>query len=124
VRHRNNLREASGKERILSWARAGHVIHQDDWYSYGADGGSPIKAVRSRISELESDEGYGFHHTTRPDGTVEYRLAYVPEPVLPRASEPQLAVVDLVDDVDEVPADQLALELGELEPPAPTRAAA
>jgi hypothetical protein len=69
---------ASQRDRLLSWARAGHVIHQDDWYSRGADGGRAIRAVRSRIPELEA-LGYGFDHTTRPDRTTEYRLAYVPE---------------------------------------------
>ena len=95
-------------ERILSWAQAGRVIHQDDWYNAGADGGPPIKAVRSRISDLEHD-GYGFHHTTRPDGTVEYRLAYAPPPRPPAES-----VVDFED---------LGEQLGLALPPAPLNAA-
>lgn len=65
-------------ERILRWALAGRVLHADEWYNAGPDGGSAIKALRSRVSQLES-EGYGFNHTRRPDGMVEYRLAYVPE---------------------------------------------
>jgi hypothetical protein len=86
VRPRHRQREASHKARIRSWALAGHVIHQDDWYNAGADGGGPIKAVRSRISELER-EGHGFHHHHRPDGSVEYRLARVPEVELPEELE-------------------------------------
>lgn len=100
----------SHAERILAWAIAGHVVHQDDWYNRGADGGSAIKAVRSRISELEA-EGYGFHHTRRPDATVEYTLAYVPEPRAPRPPEEPCEPTG--DD-----ATQLALELGEIEPQA------
>ena len=69
---------ASQSARIADWAM-GHVIHQDDWYAAGADGGAPIKAVRSRVSELERERGFGFHHIRRPDGTVEYRLAHVPD---------------------------------------------
>lgn len=107
---------ASHRDRLLSWALAGHVIHQDDWYARGADGGRPIKAVRSRIPELEA-LGYGFDHTTRPDRTTEYALAYVPERPAPRTPRPEPADVADVDDLE-----QLALELG---PRAPsTRAAA
>lgn len=71
-------RRTTHKARILAWAKAGHVIHQDDWYFTAPDRAGAIKAVRSRICELEAD-GYGFHHTARPDGTIEYRLAYLPE---------------------------------------------
>jgi hypothetical protein len=81
VRQRNLTREASHKARLLKWAIAGNPLHADDWYVRGADGGSAIKALRSRIPELERD-GYGFHHRRLPDGTIEYRLAYVgPAPV-------------------------------------------
>lgn len=116
MRQRNKGREASHKERILTWARAGHVIHQDDWYSNGADGGGPIKSVRSRIPELESD-GYRFHHTTRDDGSVEYRLAHVPEP----------QGRDYVDDrvtaaggAQDLAAEQLPLELADAPAPSST----
>jgi hypothetical protein len=112
----------SQRDRLLAWARAGHLIHQDDWYNRGADGGSPIKAVRSRIPELEA-LGYGFDHTTRPDRTIEYRLAYVPDRPTPRPRS-ELAAVAEAGDPDEQAVDQLALALGELEPPAPSRAAA
>lgn len=90
-------RRAFQCERILAWALAGHVIHQDDWYTTGADGGGAIKAVRSRISELQTQQGYGFDHTRRADGTTEYRLAHVPELAAHRAPEPELAAVGDVD---------------------------
>jgi hypothetical protein len=108
-------------ERLVAWAHGGGTLHQDDWFFAPApDGGSAIKAVRSRISQLES-EGFGFHHTRRPGGSVEYRLAYMPERPAPRAPEPELPAVT---DVDELPVDQLALELGEVEPPASSARAA
>jgi hypothetical protein len=92
---------ASQRERILSWALAGYVLHQDDWYSRGADGGPPIKAVRSRIPELEA-MGYGFDHTTRLDRTMEYRLRYSPDPERAAAATPEsLVSVSEVDDVEE-----------------------
>lgn len=109
---------ASQRERILSWARRGHVIHADDWWpGPGPDGGPGVRAVRSRIPELEA-LGYGFDHTARPDHTIEYHLAYVPEHPAPRAAAaPESADVAAVDDIE-----QLALEFG---PSAPsTRAAA
>lgn len=81
------------RERILTWALAGRVVHQDDWYNGGADGGSAIKAVRSRICELEAD-GYRFHHFRRMDGTREYKLAHVPAPPAARAPEPETDDVD------------------------------
>lgn len=91
------------RERILRWALSGRVLHQDDWHAAGADGGSRITAVRSRVADLEA-EGYGFHHLRRPDGSVEYRLTYVPE----RAAAPPPAERDV--DVDPG-SEQLALEL-------------
>lgn len=104
--------QGSNTDRLLRWALAGHVIHQDDWYSRGADGGYPIKAVRSRIPELER-LGYGFHHTARPDGTTEYRLAYVPEPCA--SIEPEL---DAAGDVEE--RTEPLFDAEDLEPPAPS----
>jgi hypothetical protein len=110
MRPRNKRREASQKHRLLAWARAGHPLHQDDWYVRGPDGAGPIKALRSRISELEREDGYGFHHFRRVDGTVEYRLAHVPEPapVEQLADHPR----------DELPPEPL-FELA-ASPPAPT----
>lgn len=102
---------ASGKrrtqsDRILSWARAGRVLHQVDWWIAGADGGPPIRALRSRVSDLEA-EGFGFHHYRRPDGTVEYRLAHEPDPPAARSAPAVATVEDL--DVDK--GEQLELEL-------------
>jgi hypothetical protein len=93
-------RARTQRDRILDWAIAGHVLHQDEWYNRGADGGSPIKAVRSRISELEAD-GFGFHHTRRDDGSVEYRLAHVPERPAAAAPGPLVESVSEADDVEE-----------------------
>lgn len=91
---------ASQQERILSWGRAGHVIHQDDWWPPpGPDGGDGIRAVRSRIPELEA-AGYGFDHTTRLDRTMEYRLRYSPDPERAAAAAPE-SLVDSVSEVDE-----------------------
>lgn len=117
---------ASQCDRILSWAFAGHVIHQDDWWpGPGADGTGGIRAVRSRISQLEG-EGYGFHHTTRPDRTMEYRLAYVPKRRAPSLAEPQpgdeLAreALESVRARDADVGEQLPLDLEAPDPPAPS----
>jgi hypothetical protein len=85
MRLRNEPREATQNARILAWARAGRIVHQDDWYNAGADGGGPVKAVRSRIAQLER-QGYGFHHTRRRDGTTQYELADDPGGALSRSS--------------------------------------
>lgn len=87
-KRRDREREASQNERLISYALPGRVLHQDDWYRDGADGKGPVKALRSRISQLEREHGYGFHHHRRPDGTVEYRLAYVPDAAPPRPRSP------------------------------------
>jgi hypothetical protein len=92
---------ASQRERILSWALAGHILHQDLWWpGPGADGGPGIRAVRSRIPELEA-AGYGFDHTRRFDRTIEYRLAYVPERPAVAARAPVVDSVSEVKDVEE-----------------------
>jgi hypothetical protein len=81
---------ASHRDRILAWAIAGHVIHQDDWWpGPGPDGGPGIRAVRSRIPEIEA-AGFAFDHRARADRTTEYRLAYVPERPVTHTPAPEL----------------------------------
>jgi hypothetical protein len=104
---------ATQVQRLLSWALAGHALHQDPWYFEPTpDLGPAIKALRSRIPELEA-AGYGFDHRMRPDGTIEYRLAYVPERM--PAPEPELSGADELEELTEP-----MFDAEHLEPPAPS----
>jgi hypothetical protein len=71
-------RRLSQNARVLRFAREGRWLRQNEWWDRGADGESrPIKALRTRVSELEA-LGYRFERRWGTDGLREYRLVYMP----------------------------------------------
>jgi hypothetical protein len=74
------MSKPSHATRLLRYARGGRVLDQDSWYhSPAPDGLGAIKAVRSRISELER-RGYVFEHRRRARGPMfEYVLVAEPQ---------------------------------------------
>ena len=90
-------------ERLLRHARQGYPLNQNDWWDDPPDGGSPIKALRSRVAELES-RGYVFRHVCRRGRLTEYWL--VQEPGAQREGAAPIAPALPEDDG----AERLALE--------------
>jgi hypothetical protein len=77
-RARRTRRFTDDHRRLVAYAELGHAIDQNDWWSDAPDGKGSLKAVRTRISELELEFGYGFHHRRRPGRTMLYVLAHTP----------------------------------------------
>jgi hypothetical protein len=73
-------------ERLLRHARDGHPLDQNDWWNETPDGGPPIKALRTRVSNLEA-RGYVFSHVVRRGRLAEYRLLAKPGDVQPEAEQ-------------------------------------
>jgi hypothetical protein len=76
-RRRTELREA--ERRLVAYATAGHELHADDWFPLAPDGGDPIRALRTKISQLELELLYGFNRRGRPNGTCGYVLVHTPD---------------------------------------------
>jgi hypothetical protein len=100
-------------ERVLRWAKAGRVLDQREWFTAGADGGSAITAVRTRVSELEA-KGYRFRHVLRRGQLAQYWLVSEPPDVQPQSTGEVAARTSVVAEIE-----QLALEL----PPGPSTSA-
>jgi hypothetical protein len=96
-------------ERLLRHARAGLPLDQADWWSSPPDGLAPIRALRSRIPDLER-QGFAFRHVLRPGRLAVYWLIGEPSDHVQPEAEHQ---------VDDDAAEQLALAS-----PSPTPAAA
>lgn len=90
-------------ERLLAWARKGNRLHQDDWWNETPDGLGPIKALRTKISQIEA-RGYQFDHVYRRGRLAEYRLVAEPCDEPPRDTDEAAARTSVVE-IDE----QLAL---------------
>lgn len=103
-------RKPSQNERLLAHARAGGVLDQNDWWTAPTpDGGPPIKALRTRVSNLEA-LGCRFRHEIRPRRLARYVLLHEPTDVQPQQAPPARVAEGHDDD-----AGQLALA-----PPRPT----
>jgi len=99
-------------ERLLAWARKGNRLHQDDWWNETPDGLGPIKALRTKISQIEA-RGYQFDHVYRRGRLAEYRLVGEPPDVQPQSTGEVAARTSVVAEIE-----QFALELPPANPPA------